>query len=119
MSSDKYQYVNIEAINDIADGDPEFIKEIIGNYFNTVSNSIQGLEEAIKEPDTEKIIFFAHKLKGSFGFIGADTLTRMAIDIETNATDTEALQSKIADLINLSELVETELKAIMNTLKPL
>lgn len=116
MSSDKYEYVDLDAINDIADGDAEFLKEIINNYFATVSDSIKGLNEAINDHNEERIIFFAHKLKGSFGFVGATVLQQLVMDIETPSADINDIRSKFAKMMTMADKAENELKMILDSL---
>jgi len=116
MSSDSYAYINLEAINDIADGDSEFIREIITNYGETVSNSLEGLSEAISGADAERIVFFAHKLKGSYAFVGADQLHGLVQEIESNPTGGPALQTNFSELLRLSQSVDGELEAVLRNL---
>src|SRR5690349_11349021 len=84
MSSDRYEHHNPEAIEDTADGDAGFMREIIGNYLESVSDSLLGLEDAVAEGDAGRTAFFAHKLKGSFAFVGADRLQGLAGKAETD-----------------------------------
>ena len=116
MSSDNYKHINLEAINDIADGDAEFVREIIGNYLSTISDSIRGLNEAVADDNAERIVFFAHKLKGTFAFIGADSLQNLAMDMEANPTDVAALKIKISELIATTAEAEAELRMVLKGL---
>lgn len=116
MNFDRYQYVDLDAISEIADGDAEFIKEIIGNYVTTVSDSIQGLIDAVNNTNSEKVVFFAHKLKGSFSFVGATGLRALAIEIESNSLTVMELKTRINEMILLADKVDVELKSILDSL---
>ncbi len=116
MSTDTYEHINLEAINDIADGDAEFIREIIGNYLDSVSDSLRGLEKAIKDEDAVQTAFFAHKLKGSFAFVGAERLQQLASDAEANPGATEMLLPALSEMQRNAGKAEAELQAVLAAL---
>lgn len=118
MSSDNFKHINLEAIQDIADGDEEFIREIIGNALTTVSESIRSLGRAIAESNTEQTIFYAHKLKGSFAFIGTEHLQQLAIEMEASPGDKQALEARLSEMSNVAAEAEAELRSIITTSAP-
>lgn len=116
MSSEHYRHINLEAIHDIADGDNEFVKEIVSNSFEAISESTQNLRQAIQASDSEQIVFFAHKLKGTFAFIGATKLERLALAMETDAANFRELENSLSEMTALFEETEVELRSVMNEL---
>jgi HPt (histidine-containing phosphotransfer) domain-containing protein len=114
MSSENADYIDLSTISEIADGDEEFMLEIIGNYLTTVSESSSELHEAILDRNENKIIFFAHKLKGSFAFVGVEKLHRLASEIEANASAPDELLPLFREMMVLADKVDAQLKLILS-----
>ena len=81
-NNSEYQYIDLEYINEIAGEEDEFVIEIINNYLDSNPSYILELENAVNAKDYTAIMFFAHKAKGSFKFIGATQLSNLAEQIE-------------------------------------
>ncbi len=67
-----YKYINLEFIYDMADGEEEFVVEIVNNCLEAIGPNLQKLSEAIQAEDKQTTQFLAHKLRGSFKFIGCN-----------------------------------------------
>lgn len=67
-----YKYINPEYIYDLADGDNDFVVEIIGSFLESIGPNLQKLSVAITNEDKQTTVFLAHKLRGSFKFIGCN-----------------------------------------------
>lgn len=67
-----YKYINLEFIYDMADGEEEFVVEIVNNCLEAIGPNLQKLSKAIQEEDKQTTQFLAHKLRGSFKFIGCN-----------------------------------------------
>lgn len=71
-SKNKYQYIDLEYIYDLADGDSDFAAEILTGCIETIGPNMKKLAEAVKTNDEEAALFLTHKLKGSFRFVGCN-----------------------------------------------
>lgn len=84
-----YQYIDLEYIYDLADGDNDFAVEILTGCIETIGPNMKKLAEAVKANDEEAALFLTHKLKGSFRFVGCnadgDTVEEMEKLLEAKA----------------------------------
>jgi HPt (histidine-containing phosphotransfer) domain-containing protein len=85
MYSLRYHFINPHSLFALANGNAEFLDQIIKMYLNDAAGYIHALEKALLESDLEQVFFQAHKIKGVFSFIGADDLTEPAGCIEQMA----------------------------------
>lgn len=119
MTNDgNYKFINLEYINEIADGENEFIVEIITKYIETVGPTVKKMADAVNANDAENAAFYAHKLKGSFGFVGCEDLANSASHIEQNASG--QLQDTTQHLEKIQKeylLTVQELQQVLSTLQ--
>jgi HPt (histidine-containing phosphotransfer) domain-containing protein len=78
----RYQYINLDYINEMADGDRAFLVEMINDYIRTIPAYIEDLSQASGSGNREDIGFFAHKLASSFQMMGAKQLNDIALWIQ-------------------------------------
>lgn len=93
-----YEHLNLEYIYELADGDGSFVKEIIDTFLSTTPKNLIKLEEAIAHRKAADVVFFAHKLKGTFNFIGSTQLSHTFTIIESLCHD-ENKYAEIAELL--------------------
>lgn len=113
MSIEQYKYVNLDAIDAIADGDREFVNEIIENFLSVVHDDVRELNVALEEQNDQNIVFFAHRLKGTFSFVGAEILQKLTEEIQTSAADRQLVSQNVASVNKYLPLVISELTSIL------
>jgi len=84
-----YEYLNLEYIFEMADGDSTFVKEIIETFLEVTPKNMNLMADAVAARNATDMIFHAHKLKGSFNFIGSTQLSDTFTQIESFATATD------------------------------
>ena len=94
-----YQYVNYDFICDMADGDEAFILELINEYNSSITTSVEELKNAIELKNWAGVKFYAHKLKGTFKFIGADATAEIMSMLE-GVAETGDVDSTAPHLLN-------------------
>lgn len=97
MSDNTYTHIDPEQINNLGDDDPEFVRDIINDALELMPDSIELLESAIDKADSKEIAFQAHKLKGTFRFLGNKDIGNILEQIEKHpdsATEELALKMK-------------------------
>ena len=104
----EYKYIDLEYLNEMADGEDAFTINIISVYLNQIPNDVTALDEAIAAGDDEQIVFYAHKLKGSFNFIGCVQLGVVFDEIEAHVNT----QSGLGELPGLIGQVKAEVQEI-------
>ena len=77
---------DIAALNDIAD--------LVEKFKRSLPNSLQQIQQALQANDPERLIFVAHTLKGLGGSFGYPQITRIAKELEANATDHNMEQAR-------------------------
>lgn len=113
-----FEYINLEYITEMAEGDDDFVKEIVTNCLESMGPNIIKLSEAINANDIAAVRFLTHKLKGSFRFVGSVTLGNIMEAIETFAdSDTLNISAEMMDEVNrYYRETERELKMLLDSL---
>jgi|GEM_PF-3370291 len=78
----QYSYFNPGFIADLTDNDKDVTAGIIHDFLELSPEYFRELENVIQTPNPTKINFAAHKLTGSFNYIGATQLAKNAEKIE-------------------------------------
>jgi len=76
------QAVNLERIREATMGDEEFMVELIDIYLDDSPTQISALRDAIEGQDGKVAASTAHRLKGSSGNLGADSLAALCRQVE-------------------------------------
>ena len=74
--------IDWDYIDDIADGNEEFKLELLQSFMESVSMSLQQLEQAIADSNHSEIKRVAHFIKGSSGNLGISSICAIANDLE-------------------------------------
>ena len=91
-----------EVANDIGGEDPEFLMELIDSYLDNTRSLLQDLYTSFAQQDFELMQRTFHTLKSSSGIVGAEDLSNLCGEFETNIRnknyqDLELKINKIAD----------------------
>lgn len=119
-TEDRYQYINLAYILDVADGDEEFIRESIGTYFTSIPANITNMIAAINAHNCELVSFHAHTLKGAFNFVGNTRLAQLCDTLEEycrNKDQHEQVPAVIAEIIPLANKTVTDLQMVLSKLR--
>lgn len=111
-----YPHLNLEYIYELADGETEFVKEIIDSFLTSTPINFAKLEEAISLQNGTDIVFYAHKLKGTFNFIGSIQLSNTFTTIESLSQDNDKYKEMEA-LLTLVKNNMVQIFAELNDLK--
>jgi HPt (histidine-containing phosphotransfer) domain-containing protein len=111
--------VDIQYIYGIAGGEEEFVIEIINNFLNSSDARLEKLLSDLQNDRFEDLHFDAHKLKGTFRFIGASRLGNIMEDIEKKAANGIAIEdvgNLTSEVRQVHAAVVAELKEILQTI---
>jgi len=93
---------NLQYLNEVADGNQDFIKEMIDIFLNDMPKFMQEIVECSKKEDIECIKRLAHKSKSMAGYIMADDIQNKFEKLESmtseNSTDIDAINALVSDL---------------------
>jgi len=104
---------NLDKINEMAEGDEDFIISVISVFLEEVPEDLEGLEKAINCRDYENIYKLAHKIKPNVDILGMEHTRAKALEIETLGKSTgsmEEIEEKFPILKKDVLQVLTELK---------
>jgi HPt (histidine-containing phosphotransfer) domain-containing protein len=115
IDSSNYKHINLEYISEMADGDTDFLADIITNCLESIGPNIDTLAEVAKARDAQAILFQAHKLKGSFRFIGNEEPAVVLEKIEhaAKAEQVDGVQDMVAEVAAFYSKSEPELRDVL------
>lgn len=74
---------NLDKINEMADGDADFINSVISVFLEEVPSDLEGLEKALEEEDHQQVYQLAHKIKPNVDLLGMEQTRAAALQMET------------------------------------
>ncbi|MGB5204703.1 MAG: Hpt domain-containing protein, partial [Eudoraea sp.] len=88
---------SLDKINEMAEGDEDFINSVISVFLEEVPQDMEDLEIAIDKGDYENVYKLAHKIKPNVDLLGMEQSRAIALDIETlgkNPNNKEEIEKK-------------------------
>lgn len=104
---------SLDKINEMAEGDEDFINSVISVFLEEVPQDIKDLEIAIENDDYENVYKLAHKIKPNVDLLGMEQSRAVALDIETlgkSSENKEEIEKKFPLLKKDINQVISELK---------
>jgi HPt (histidine-containing phosphotransfer) domain-containing protein len=74
---------NLDKINEMAEGDEDFIQSVISVFLEEVPEDLAALETALEQENREQAYKLAHKIKPNVDLLGMDKTREAALEIET------------------------------------
>jgi len=114
-----YKVINLSYLNDIADGDKEFIREILGIFVDQMPGEEIRLREAIAAEDWQMVRNVAHKVKSSTGNLGIKKAYDNFAEIEERAQkklNLDTLPALIDETLELCRLAMGEVDDVLKNL---
>ena len=87
---------NLKKLEEIAQGDTGFIKEMVVTFVENVTTEIDSIQLLKSQEKWTDIAETAHKLASNFAYLGADRLQALAADIEKSVLNDNNL-TNVAD----------------------
>jgi len=104
---------NLKKLNEISQGDQEFVKEMIVTFVENVSADIDSIHSLKSEENWVAIAEKAHKLATNFAYLGAGSLHDLAADIERkviNENNLTGIADKTLKLCDEGSFLVNQLK---------
>ena len=86
-------------------GDPGLVRDAVGVYLEELPGRLVEIHRGYGEGSREAVRSAAHALKGASAMLGAQRLSAICAQMETDATDT-----LLADVTAEAEVVETQMR---------
>ena len=104
---------NLDKINEMADGDEEFISSVISVFLEEVPLDLEGLEKALEEENFEQVYQLAHKIKPNVDLLGMEQTRAIALEIETLGKN----KASIDDMKKVFPILKTDISQVVSELK--
>lgn len=104
---------SLDKINEMADGDQEFINSVISVFLEEVPQDLMGLETALEDENYEQVYQLAHKIKPNVDLLGMEQTRAAALEIETlgkSAANMSHIKNVFPNLKKDIEQVVSELR---------
>lgn len=99
MNNKAYKYFDEAFLYETMGSSKEDIAMVISIFFDAIPGYLADLQHAKDMEDHSQLTFNAHKLKGTFRFVGAASLGDMALELEQ-------LSKASAPMLEIKSLVE-------------
>lgn len=106
---------NLEKVNELADGDEDFIQSVIGVFVEETPDDLNDLKKAVDDKVFERIYQCAHKIKSNVALFSMEEARDLILKIEGEAkgekdiSKIEQYYTQVEDIINIT-IIELEVK---------
>ncbi|MDM9632017.1 Hpt domain-containing protein [Robiginitalea aurantiaca] len=103
----------LNKINEMAEGDSDFINSVIGVFLEEVPDDLKTLEAAVNSGDFQQIYQLSHKLKPNVDLLEMESTRALALEMETmgkNQEDLEGIRARFTRLKQDVDQAVVELK---------
>lgn len=104
---------NLDKINEMAEGDEDFVLSVISVFLDEVPADLEALELALKEKNYEQVYKLAHKIKPNVDLLGMEQTRAVALEMETLGKSA----SNMNDIETLFPILKTDIRQVVAELK--
>lgn len=104
---------SLDKINEMAEGDQDFINSVISVFLEEVPEDLEALEKALQENNYEQVYKMAHKIKPNVDLLGMEQTRAVALEIETLGKS----EANMADIEKVFPILKTDIHQVIGELK--
>jgi HPt (histidine-containing phosphotransfer) domain-containing protein len=104
---------SLDKINEMADGDQDFINSVVSVFLQEVPQDLQDLEQALEQKNHERVYQLAHKIKPNVDLLGMEQTRAVALEIETMGKNA----ASISDIENVFPILKTDIHQVVSELR--
>lgn len=104
---------NLDKINEMAEGDQDFINSVISVFLEEVPADLKALEQAFLDQDHDQVYKLAHKIKPNVDLLGMEQARATALEIETLGKQ----QTNIVEIEKKFPILKTDINQVVAELK--
>jgi len=82
LGQDQTAPITLQNLHEITGGDPSLLGEFIDLFLEEASPQLATIREAADQDDAHALAQVAHKLKSSSGYMGAQTMVQLCVELE-------------------------------------
>ena len=104
---------NLDKLNEMADGDEDFINSVISVFLEEVTQDLDGLEKALDQQDHQQVYQLAHKIKPNVDLLGMEQTRAVALQIETLGKNS----ANMSEIHEVFPLLKKDIHQVVGELK--
>ncbi len=104
---------SLDKINEMAEGDEDFITSVISVFLEEVPQDLEGLEQALVANNYEQVYQLAHKIKPNVDLLGMEQTRAAALEIETLGKN----RANMAEIEKVFPVLKTDIIQVVGELK--
>ncbi|MEM9144465.1 MAG: Hpt domain-containing protein [Bacteroidota bacterium] len=104
---------NLDKINEMAEGDQDFINSVISVFLEEVPQDLQGLERALEEKNYDQVYKLAHKIKPNVDLLGMEQTRAAALEIETLGKK----EANMAEIEKIFPVLKKDVEQVISELR--
>lgn len=104
---------SLDKINEMAEGDQDFINSVISVFLEEVPEDLEALEVALRENNYEQVYKLAHKIKPNVDLLGMEQTRAAALEIETLGKS----EANMADIERIFPALKADIHQVVGELK--
>lgn len=104
---------SLDKINEMAEGDQDFINSVITVFLEEVPEDLEALELALKEKNYDQVYKLAHKIKPNVDLLGMEQTRAAALEIETLGKK----ESNMDDIEKIFPALKADIHQVVGELK--
>lgn len=104
---------SLDKINEMAEGDQDFVVSVVSVFLDEVPTDLQDLETAVNSSDYENIYKLAHKIKPNVDLLGMEQTRATALEIETMGKN----GASMSDIEEKFPVLKTDVLQVISELK--
>ncbi|WP_291870222.1 Hpt domain-containing protein [Maribacter sp.] len=104
---------SLDKINEMAEGDDEFIVSVISVFLEEVPADIEALGIALEEMNYNQVYNLAHKIKPNVDLLGMEQTRAIALEIETLGKN----KAGIEEMKKVFPILKTDIAQVVSELK--
>lgn len=104
---------NLDKINEMAEGDQDFINSVISVFLEEVPEDLELLEKALTAKDYGQVYQLAHKIKPNVDLLGMEQTRAIALELETLGKE----EGNMEEIERKFPLLKTDINQVVSELK--
>ena len=104
---------NLDKINEMADGDEDFINSVISVFLEEVPQDLENLENALNQQNHDQVYKLAHKIKPNVDLLGMEQARETALQMETLGKK----EASISEIQQIFPMLKKDIYQVVSELK--
>ncbi len=104
---------SLDKINEMAEGDEEFVQSVISVFLEEVPTDLSQLETALQSRNYEQVYKLAHKIKPNVDLLGMEQTRAAALEIETLGKS----EANMAEIEKVFPILQKDIAQVVAELK--